>query len=149
MNRWLKTMQMDAELVYMLKNLDERQHWIIIIEPWCGDVAHTLPFLVRLAKGSPMISYDLQLRDSEPFLINAYLTNGTKSIPKLIARDESGKDLFTWGARPKAAQQFADSLKAANMDFETIKLHLQNWYNEDRGRSLQQDLKELIAVTAA
>lgn len=144
MNRWMKTMQLDDDLVKKLKNSSKRQHWIIIVEPWCGDVAHSLPFLIQLAEQSPLISYDLQLRDSEPFLINSYLTNGTKSIPKLIVRDEKGNDLFTWGARPVTAQQLMEGLKAASADFEIIKTQLQNWYNMDKGKSLQQELLQLF-----
>lgn len=144
MTRWNKTLQLDDELVAVLKSLQKRQHWIIIVEPWCGDVAHSLPFLVRLAEQSPMITYELQLRDSEPFLINAYLTRGTKSIPKLIIRDEEGADLATWGARPEAAQQMMDELKAANTDWETVKVRLQNWYNNDKGVSLQRELLQLV-----
>lgn len=140
MTRWNKTLQLNEELVNRLKGLDRRQHWIIIVEPWCGDVAHSLPFLVRLAEQSPMVTYELQLRDSEPFLINSYLTRGTKSIPKLIVRDEEGRDLFTWGARPEKAQQLMNELKAANTDWETTKVELQNWYNNDRGTSLQREL---------
>src|SRR5689334_22101278 len=52
MNRWLKTLQLDEGLADMLKNMDEPQHWIILVEPWCGDVAQSLPFLVRLAEQS-------------------------------------------------------------------------------------------------
>ncbi|HYH15198.1 MAG TPA: thioredoxin family protein [Flavisolibacter sp.] len=146
MNRWVKTMELEPNLVSVLKGMDKRQHWIIILEPWCGDVAHSLPFLMRLAEQSPQITYDLQLRDSEPFLINSYLTNGTKSIPKLIVRDEDGIDLFTWGARPREAQQLMERLKAEKADFEIIKTELQNWYNEDKGRSLQIELLQLFTA---
>ena len=148
MTRWNKTLQLDEELVDALKGLDRQQHWIIIVEPWCGDVAHTLPFLVRLAEQSPKVTYELQLRDSEPFLINSYLTNGTKSIPKLIVRDAEGADLFIWGARPEAAQQMMNELKAANTDWETVKVELQNWYNRDKGVSLQRELLHLLRNTA-
>src|SRR3954466_10960721 len=103
MSRWMKTMQLDETLVEMLKNMNRKQHWIIIVEPWCGDVVHLLPFLVRVAEQSPCITYDLQLRDSEPFIINSYLTRSSKSIPKLIIQSADGYDLFTWGPRPIAA----------------------------------------------
>lgn len=140
MKRWDKTMQLDEELVGKLKSLGEKQHWIIIVEPWCGDAAHILPFLVRLAEQTERITYDLQLRDSEPFLINSYLTNGGKSIPKLIVRDENGKDIFTWGPRPKGAQELMEELKSEDADFETIKLKLQGWYNSDKGESVFKEL---------
>lgn len=95
MNRWQKTLQLNVDLVTELKKINEFQKWIILMEPWCGDAAPILPFLVRLTAQNPLIQYDLQLRDSEPFLINSYLTNGAKSIPKLIVRDETGNDVFT------------------------------------------------------
>lgn len=140
MKRWEKTMILNADLVNEIKTLNQAQHWIIIVEPWCGDAAHLLPFLVRLAELNPMISYDLQLRDSEPFLINSYLTNGGKSIPKLIVRDDKGNDLFTWGPRPEGAQNLMEELKAANANFEMIKTELQQWYNTDKGNELFQEL---------
>ncbi|MEI6945715.1 thioredoxin family protein [Paraflavisolibacter sp. H34] len=144
MKRWTKTLEPDPALLQALQRAGEKQHWIILVEPWCGDVAHTLPFLVKLAEQSPFVTYELQLRDSEPYLINSYLTNGGKSIPKLIARAEDGSDLFTWGPRPEAAQALMDRLKQEGADFETIKTELQNWYNADKGRSLQNELRQAV-----
>lgn len=140
MKRWDKQLEGNAQLIGKLKALNKPQHWIIITEPWCGDAAHIVPFLVYLAGQSDHITYDLQLRDSEPFLIDAYLTGGSKSIPKLIVRDEEQNDIFTWGPRPQEAQSLMAKLKAENADFETIKTALQNWYNSDKGASLYGEL---------
>ncbi len=98
-----------------------------------------------LAALNPLVTTEYQLRDAEPFLIQHYLTNGGKSIPKLISRDAEGKDLFTWGPRPEACQAVYDQLKAENADFETIKTEIQKWYNDDKGQSLQ---REMLAVLA-
>jgi hypothetical protein len=100
--------------------------------------------LIQLAELNQLILYDLQLRDQEPFLINSYLTNGTKSIPKLIVRDEAGKDLFTYGPRPKVAQQLVNDLKASNVNYDTLNTELQNWYNKDKGVELQKELLQLF-----
>lgn len=143
MNRWNKQLGLNETLVEELKAISEPQHWIIIAEPWCGDAAHNVPFLVRMAEQTHLISYDIMLRDSPPFLIESYLTNGTKSIPKLIVRSE-GKDLFTWGPRPEAARELAAKLKAANTDADAVKLELQRWYNEDKGASLCREMTELL-----
>ena len=109
-----------------------------------GAVALLAMLLAILAP--PLVTYELQLRDAEPFLINSYLTNGGKSIPKLIARNEDGTDLFTWGPRPAAAQALMDRLKKEGADFETIKTGLQNWYNADKGRSLQGELLQAVSA---
>lgn len=143
LKRWNKTMELDAELIQLVKN-SKKQHWIIITEPWCGDASHIVPFLVRIAENTDTISYELQLRDSAPFLIDNYLTNGGKAIPKLISRDENGLDLFIWGPRPAGAQEMMMQLKKEAAEFEKIKLELQNWYNQDKGKEIQNELKEIL-----
>lgn len=140
MRRWDKQLVPDTALMSELKQITTPQHWIIITEPWCGDAAHIVPFLVHMTQQNALISYEIQLRDTAPFLIESYLTNGSRSIPKLIVRDDAGKDVFVWGPRPVGAQQVMEQMKADNADFETIKMALQNWYNNDKGHSLYQEL---------
>ncbi|MEJ5103984.1 thioredoxin family protein [Chryseobacterium sp. MYb328] len=142
--RWDKQLRLDDTVMTALENITESQHWIIITEPWCGDAAHIIPFLIQMSEKNTLITYEIQQRDSEPFLIDNYLTNNTKSIPKLIAKNIHGDDLFVWGPRPHAAQKVMDEMKAKNADFETTKISLQNWYNEDKGRSLILELSEIL-----
>lgn len=144
MNRWEKQMELDPQLVEKLEGLEHPQHWIIITEPWCGDAAHIVPFLVRMAALSPKITYDLVLRDTPPFLIEQYLTNGTKSIPKLIVRNAAGEDLFIWGPRPAGAQQVMEEMKAAQADFDATKIALQNWYNANKGQEVCTEIAALL-----
>lgn len=144
MRRWDKQLQLPAALVEKITALKAPQHWVIITEPWCGDAAHILPYLMRMASLSDKITYEIVLRDTEPFLIDSYLTNGGKSIPKLVVRDVDGNDLFTWGPRPAGAQQLLNNLKQEGADGETTKLALQHWYNEDAGRELCAELIELL-----
>lgn len=140
MSRWDKQAQLNEQLVAQITRVSALQHWVIITEPWCGDAAHVVPFLIKLAACNPLITYEIQLRDQPPFLIDLYLTNGSKSIPKLIVRNESGQDIFHWGPRPAGAQQVMNKFKAAGADFEATKIALQNWYNEDKGAELMQEL---------
>ncbi len=145
MKRWDKHLVLSDSILSKLQEITSPQHWIIITEPWCGDAAHIVPFLIKITEQNPLLTYEIQLRDSEPFLIEKYLTNGTsKSIPKLIARDESGNDLFVWGPRPEGAHQLMEELKAENADFETVKIKLQNWYNDNKGEEICHELAQLI-----
>ncbi len=144
MNRWLKKGELTEQLVDVIKGIVQPQRWMIITEPWCGDAAHLVPFLHLAAQLNPLIAVEYELRDSAPFRINDYLTNGSKSIPKLIIRNEEGKDLAVWGPRPVECQKLFDRLKADNADFETQKTALQQWYNEDKGKSLQAELAAIL-----
>ncbi|MES2109094.1 MAG: thioredoxin family protein [Bacteroidota bacterium] len=140
MKRWDKQLQQNELLSAAISNLNKSQHWIIITEPWCGDAAHTLPFMIDLVRLNDKISYDIQLRDSEPFLINAYLTGTSRSIPKLIVRDGNGNDLFTWGPRPRPAQQLREQLVAEHAEYDVIAGALQQWYNQDKGKTFGEEL---------
>lgn len=148
-NRWLKSGHINDEIKHKIINFKAPQQWIIITEPWCGDAAHSVPFMIKLAELNDNIQLDIQLRDQPPFLIDQYLTNGTsKSIPILVVRDEEGEDIFTWGPRPKECQKVLDELKKENVDFEAQNLALQNWYNENKGVDIQKELLELMEKNA-
>lgn len=146
MKRWDQELELEEKLLEKLKGIGAPQHWIIITEPWCGDASHIIPFLVRMTEHNSFITCDIQLRDSEPFLIGSYLTNGAKSIPKLVVRDANGRDVFNWGPRPGPAQQLMDELKAAGADLETLKTALHHWYAEDKGVSLCGELTKLYKM---
>jgi hypothetical protein len=62
-------------------------------------------------------------------------------------RNESGSDIFNWEPRPAEAKQLVNKMKAENADFETIKVALQNWYNNDKGLSLCRELNTLFKQT--
>jgi hypothetical protein len=143
--RWLKVGELNKELEALIKSIKIPQHWIVITEPWCGDAAHSVPFIYRLSELNPLISFDIQLRDTEPHLIERYLSGESKSIPKFIIRNTAGDDLVVWGPRPLESQVMVDRLKAEGADFEEFKLQLQHWYNKDKGVSLQEELLAKIS----
>jgi hypothetical protein len=142
--RWLKTGKLNQEAITAIKTISTAQTWVIITEPWCGDAAHSVPFIEMLARENPLIKTVYELRDSEPFRINDYLTNGSKSIPKLIIKDEDGNDLGIWGPRPEECQAFFQKFVDDKADMDKMKEALQIWYNEDKGKGIQQELTQLI-----
>jgi len=144
--RWLKTGEMNADLINLVMQVKQPQHWIVITEPWCGDAAHILPFIHKLSQMNPAITLDIQLRDTAPYLIDNYLTGASrsKSIPKLIVRNSEDQDLMVWGPRPQENQELFEQMKGDERDMEEIKLLLQKWYNDDKGRSLQHELLEAL-----
>lgn len=145
MNRWLKRFEPSDDIKRLINGITEEQHWILITEPWCGDAAHSVAQLYQIVKDNPNIDFDIQLRDSEPFLIDDYLTNGGKSIPKLIIRNDVGHDKAIWGPRPEKLQELFEQLRAEEKPFDEIKEVLQKWYNEDKGEEIQKELLALLS----
>jgi len=143
--RWTKNGKLLPELVEEIKKIEDLQHWVLITEPWCGDAAHSHAFIVKLAELNSKISLTIQNRDAPNSEIEDYLTNGGRSIPKLIVRNTNGKDLFDWGPRPKEAQKMVMSQKDnLEKSTEEKQQELQQWYNKDKGKSMQRELLEFI-----
>lgn len=144
MNRWLKTGVLLEEVKQKLHSIQSPQHWIVITEPWCGDASHIVPFIELMARENEHIKVSYELRDSAPFRIDNYLTNGGKAIPILIVQDQEEVDKAVWGPRPTDAQELFLSLKNSNADFETVKVELQKWYNNDKGVKIQTEIIALL-----
>lgn len=146
MNRWLRTGLLKGSTQQTIDKIREVQNWYIITEPWCGDAAHSVPFIYLLSELNQNIKLTLILRDSEPEWIERYLTNGSRSIPKLIVRNNYDEDLFTWGPRPKECQLLISELKKQQISDEDIKTRAQEWYNKNKGISLQEEIRNKIEL---
>lgn len=146
MERLDKTVALSDDLLKVLQDLKRKQIWLVITEAWCGDAAQNLPVLQQMALQSPNIELRLVLRDENLALMDQYLTNGGRSIPKLIMLDsETLTELATWGPRPAGAQALLVAHKAnpdeSHADF--VK-NVQLWYAKDKTLSTQNELLVLL-----
>ena len=146
MHRLDKTMQVTDETKSFLENLKKEYTWIVIAESWCGDAAQILPVINKMASVSDKINLRIVLRDDNDELMNQFLTNGTKSIPKLIIIDKESNDVAAdFGPRPIMAKQLILDYKAEHgVVDETAKIELQKWYLQDKGISTQNEIVELM-----
>jgi hypothetical protein len=120
--------------------------WLVLTESWCGDAAHVIPVINKIAELSDHIDLKLVYRDENEALMNAFLTNGSRSIPKLIMIDShSGEVLDTFGPRPSEATQLVLDYKAKHgVLTPEFKEELQHWYNTDKGQNTIEDLIQLL-----
>lgn len=127
-----------------LQRIAQPQLWMVLTEPWCGDSAQCLPYIAKYAECSANIQLRILLRDQNLDIMDQYLTNGTRSIPLLVAFDEAGNELFRWGPRPKEAAELFKKEKEAGLEKPQIleKLHL--WYGRNRGKALEQEFLHLL-----
>lgn len=146
LHRLDKTIQVVDEVKTVLQNLSKEYTWLVISESWCGDAAQILPVINKMAEVSENIDLRIVLRDDNEDLMNLFLTNGTKSIPKLIIIDKATNEVINdFGPRPKGAKQLILDYKAAHgVVDETAKIELQKWYLQDKGVSTQKEIMELL-----
>tara|TARA_R110002020_G_scaffold276_5_gene1505 strand:+ start:705 stop:1310 length:606 start_codon:yes stop_codon:yes gene_type:complete len=141
-----KTSKISEESIEVFKNISKKQTWLVISEPWCGDAAQTLPYLNKIAQLSKNIDLKIVLRDENPELMDAFLTNGSRAIPVVIMLDEDFNVLQTWGPRSKAATKLVSDYKEHHGKIDdAFKEMLQVWYNNDKGVSIVNDISTLVA----
>jgi hypothetical protein len=127
-----------------IEKIADHQLWMVITENWCGDSAQNLPYIAGIASMNQNIELKLILRDSNPDIMDHYLTNGTRSIPKLVAFDNEENELFQWGARPKAAQDLVSDLKTQGFDKKYFLEKLHSWYARNRGADIEKEILLLL-----
>lgn len=146
MNRLEKTITLTDAVIQTLQNSSKNVIWLVLAESWCGDAAQILPVLNKMSEASNSIQLNIVLRDDHDALMQLFLTNGAKSIPKLIILDAQTLNVVAdWGPRPLGAKQLIEEYKASHgVVDETGKIELQKWYLHDKGISIQQEISEIM-----
>lgn len=146
MNRLEKTLEVPDEVVKQLKYLNKSYTWLVLTEGWCGDAAQISPILFKMASVTDKIELRFVFRDENNGLMNCFLTNGSRSIPKVIVLENEHNDLkASWGPRPEGATHLIQSYKKQyGVVDETAKTELQMWYLHDKGLSTMKELTDLM-----
>ena len=145
MNRLEKTIEVTPETKVKLQNLDKKYIWLVLSEGWCGDAAQIVPVIHKMADATDKVELKIALRDDNDALMQHFLTNGGKAIPKLIVLDAETLDVvLDWGPRPHSAKQLILDYKATHgVVDEPAKIELQKWYLHDKGISIQNEIVEM------
>ncbi len=142
--RILKTYKVSEEIKEAVSNITEPQTWLVLTEDWCGDSAQNLPYLYKITQLNDNIDLKLLYRDDNLDIMDRYLTNGGRAIPKLVAFDKDGNDLFQWGPRPEEAKKLVAQWKAEGDTVEQFNEKLHLWYGRNRGKAFEEDLLKLL-----
>lgn len=147
MRRIDKQIELSDSLKKTIQNINKKITFIVIAESWCGDGAQNIPMIAKIADINSNIELKIIFRDENIEIMDAYLTNGSRSIPKVIFIDsETKEELGTWGPRPAKIQEMVKEYKAqypeSSHDDFVRSLHL--WYAKDMGEALQNDFEKLL-----
>ena len=145
MDRVEKRFQMLPALQEKLDQLSGSLHWLVLSEGWCGDAAQNLPALEKIAEHSNgKIHLRVLLRDENTELMDQWLTNGGRSIPKLIQLNAAFEVTGSWGPRPAEAQAMVLAAKAAGEDHHVYAERVHKWYAHNNSADLQGEILELL-----
>lgn len=153
MHRLDKTTRLTEETQQAMSCIEQPIIWLDITEGWCGDAAQVVPVLEKMAQLNPNINHKLIFRDEHPDIIDAFLTAGSRSIPKLIVLNAQGNVLGSWGPRPQELQNRVaeEKMKMLAMPsnerkayFETLKTEVQKWYNNNKTIAIQTEIIQFM-----
>lgn len=146
MNRLDKQIELSDSLIEELEQVDNNWIWLVLTEAWCGDAAQNIPAIAKMAAQNDNITLRFILRDKHPDIMDQYLTNGGRSIPKLICLDaDKLEEIGTWGPRPADIQEKAMEWKDdPDISKEEWAEKLHKWYAKDKTRQIQSEFEELV-----
>lgn len=145
MDRLDKTLKISEETTNSLNKLNDNFTLLVLVEGWCGDAAQILPVLNKITETTSKIEMKIVYRDENEALMNKFLTNGGKAIPKVLLVNNKNEVLNSWGPRPSIATSMVNDYKKANGGLDAdFKKDLQVWYNKNKGKNIQEDIVSLL-----
>jgi hypothetical protein len=146
MKRLGNTFELNADLAEQVGKIERKMIWLIITEGWCGDAAQSVPVIEKIAHENSNIETRYLLRDENPELMDRYLTDNARSIPKMIALDaETLEEIGTWGPRPAEAMNYFYEMRESGLTKHVMMEHIQRWYLRDKAQAIQKEFGELLA----
>jgi len=155
MDRWDKRVKLSEETLEKLAALNRKYLWLVISEGWCGDASQIVPVMNKMAEQSEYIDLRFIFRDENLEIMDAFLTNGGRSIPKLIVLDAKTLEvLCSWGPRPAELQEMVVKGRAAALAKDNeeeqkemlakIQLDLHGFYAKDKSKRIQEELSAFV-----
>ena len=123
------------------------RHLLVLAEDWCGDASNTVPVLARWAEAVDGLSLRILRRDAHPEVMDRYLTNGSRSIPIVVALDEDFNEVGYWGPRPRELQAWVMANKDTVPKAERYK-EVRRWYARDRGETTIREVMQAMGARA-
>ncbi len=146
MKRLAVSVELDESLAEKALNVQQKWIWLIITEGWCDDAAQNIPIIEKIADLNSNIETRYVLRDENLELIDEYLTNNARSIPKLICLDaETLEEIGTWGPRPQEAMNYFYEMRdAGELDKPQMTENMQRWYLKNKEQAIQAEFEKLL-----
>ena len=140
--------KVDEAFVRRVAALPGSWHLLVLSEDWCGDAVNTVPVVAKLAQRAPNVALRVLGRDANPDLMDAHLTGASRSIPVVIALDESFEERGWWGPRPTVLQGWVSG-QGQLLEKTARYREARVWYARDQGRTTLEEVVSMLERAAA
>jgi hypothetical protein len=135
------------EFLDRARALPGRWHLLVLLEDWCGDAINTIPLLSVLAEAVPNFELRVLGRDANPDLMDAHLSNGSRSIPVVMILDQDFQEVGWWGSRPRELQEWVLT-EGLKLPSDERYAEVRRWYARDGGRTTLDEVLTLLESCA-
>lgn len=145
MKRLEKTSTVPQNIENLAEKLSRPIVFLTITEGWCGDAAQIIPVVQKICDTSQFLSMRFILRDENPEIMDHFLTNGARSIPKIIGLDEQTlQQYFVWGPRPEPAGKVRTDLIEQGASGKDVAEALHRWYAKDQSAGIFSEFEAIL-----
>ncbi len=128
-----------------VKALTGPADWLFITDDWCVDSAYSLPMVKWASDRHENITLRILLKDDHPEVMEQFLTNGKRSIPKLAHIQPDGTVDFVWGPQPDAIRDIRQELMDSGAEGRIVSSTTVDWYAEEGWLEVEKELTEVFS----
>ncbi len=139
----LKRVTIPPAMSARVEALGGRWRLLVLNEDWCGDSVNILPIVARLAESVTNMELRILGRDANPDIMDAHLTNGSRSIPIVILLNDKFRECGWWGPRPFALQRWVME-KGMALDKSERYREIRTFYARDRGATTIEEIVSML-----
>lgn len=118
--------------------------WLFITDDWCVDSAYSLPLVLWGTQQRDDISLRILLKDEHPDIMELFLTNGKRSIPKFVGLDTQGHVQFTWGPQPDLIRDIRQRLMVEGAEGRIVSSTTVDWYADEGWLEVERELTAVL-----
>ena len=118
--------------------------WLFMTEDWCVDSAYSLPLIRLASEQRGDVTLRILLRDTHPTIMDRFLTDGKRSIPKFIGIADDGFVQFVWGPQPEALRLVREHLMESGAEGSVVSSSTVDWYADRGWLAVEQELADVF-----
>ncbi len=140
--------QVGVEPMAAVAAIDMPLRLVVLLEDWCGDAIHTVPFVQRLVEANPLLELRVLRRDQHDDVMSTHLTGASRAIPVVMVFDGARKERGWWGPRPTPLQAWVQ-VEGLLLEKADRYRAIRTWYARDRGATTIAEIIKLLEHAAA
>lgn len=122
--------------------------WLFLTDDWCVDSAYSLPQIKWASDRRADISLRILLKDDHPAIMDLFLTNGKRSIPKFVGVSLEGDVQFVWGPQPEIIRAIRQQLMDSQAEGRIVSATTVDWYAAEGWLEVERELTEVLSGAA-